>query len=260
MADIKWIKITTNIFNDEKIQLIESMPDSDTLLVIWFKLLALAGKSNSGGLVMFNENVPYTIEMLITLFRRKESVISLALQTFEKFQMIELLDNDAILITNWEKHQNIDKMEEIREQTRLRVAAHRERLKLTNNNVTLQKRYSNTKVTQQNKNKKENKNKDLKEKDKKEKTVAKRSPSFIKPTREEIFNYCKERKNNIDSSQFYDFYEAKGWFVGKNKMKDWKAAVRTWEQRDNNSQLKKSSRPDVKPDWLDGYIEEQGGI
>ena len=91
-----------------------------------------------------------------------------------------------------------------------------------------------------------------------EETVAKRSLSFVKPTIEEIFNYCKERKNKVDPSQFYDFYEAKGWFVGKNKMKDWKAAVRTWEKREFSNK-KINSRPDVKPEWLDEYIQEQGG-
>ncbi len=96
------------------------------------------------------------------------------------------------------------------------------------------------------------------EKNREEETVAKRSPSFVKPTIEEIFNYCKERKNNVDPKAFYDFYESKGWFVGKNKMKDWKAAVRTWEQRESSNK-KNTSRPDVKPDWLDDYIREQGG-
>lgn len=53
---------------------------------------------------------------------------------------------------------------------------------------------------------------------------------FNKPTIEEIKNYCLERKNNVDPSQFFDFYESKNWFVGKNEMKDWKAAIRNWER------------------------------
>ncbi|MFX0133806.1 MAG: hypothetical protein ACFFDN_09185 [Candidatus Hodarchaeota archaeon] len=57
---------------------------------------------------------------------------------------------------------------------------------------------------------------------------------FIKPTIEEISVYCIERNNNIDPEQFFDFYEAKGWYIGKNKMKDWKAAVRTWERNEKN--------------------------
>lgn len=126
MAEVKWIKITTDIFNDEKIQLIESMPDSDTIIVIWFKLLSLAGKSNNGGLVMISDKVPYTNDMLATLFRRKKATVELALLTFEQFGMIERLDNDAILISNWDKHQNIDGMEKIKIQNRERQRRFRE--------------------------------------------------------------------------------------------------------------------------------------
>lgn len=58
---------------------------------------------------------------------------------------------------------------------------------------------------------------------------------FVKPTREEVLAYCRERQSTVSSSAFYDFYESKGWMVGKNHMKDWKAAVRTWEQKDKQS-------------------------
>lgn len=56
---------------------------------------------------------------------------------------------------------------------------------------------------------------------------------FKPPTLEEVKEYCFERNNGIDAQQFIDFYSSKGWMIGKNKMKDWKAAVRTWEQRNN---------------------------
>ena len=57
---------------------------------------------------------------------------------------------------------------------------------------------------------------------------------FVKPTIEEIQAYIDERNNGINADAFYDFYESKNWYVGKNKMKDWKACIRTWEQRNNN--------------------------
>ena len=137
----------------KKIQLIESMPDSDTIIVIWFKLLALAGKSNNSGLVVFNDNIPYTTEMLVTLFRRKESVISLALKTFQSFKMIEILENNTILISNWEKHQNLIGLDNIREQNRVRKQKQRDREKLLiDNNMS---RDGHVTITQQNKNKKE---------------------------------------------------------------------------------------------------------
>lgn len=56
------------------------------------------------------------------------------------------------------------------------------------------------------------------------------------PTVDEVAAYCRDRQNNVDPQTFVDFYEAKGWMIGKSKMKDWKAAVRTWEKRDGNSQ------------------------
>lgn len=127
--DIKWIKITTDIFDDEKILLIESLPEADAIIVIWFKLLCLAGKQNNSGVFLMNDRFAYTDKMLATIFRRKESTVQLALQTFEQFGMVEIVDG-VITIPNWEKHQNIDGMEKIREQNRLRVARHREKQKL----------------------------------------------------------------------------------------------------------------------------------
>ena len=58
-----------------------------------------------------------------------------------------------------------------------------------------------------------------------------REARFVKPTVEEIAAYCRSRNNGLDADQIWDFYESKGWLIGKNKMKDWRAAVRTWERR-----------------------------
>lgn len=79
--------------------------------------------------------------------------------------------------------------------------------------------------------------------------IPKKTPSFIKPTIKMIIKYCKERKNNIDAETFYDFYESKGWLVGKNKMKDWKAAIRTWEKRDNKDKPKKDEQWEPSEDY-----------
>ena len=132
--DIKWIKISTNIFSDEKILLIEQMPDADTIIVIWFKLLALAGRENNCGVFIMGGKIPYTDEMLATIFRRPLQTVRFAIQTFEAFGMIEIVESpngsDVITIPNWEKHQNADGMDKIREQTRLRVAKHREKQRL----------------------------------------------------------------------------------------------------------------------------------
>lgn len=153
MAEVKWIKITTDIFNDEKILLIEQMPDADTLLVIWFKLLCLAGKENNYGVFLMRNRMPYTEEMLATIFRRPLNTVRLALSTFEAFGMIEIED-DVICIPNWDKHQNIDGLEKIREQTRNRVAKHRERQKLIASNVTCNDTVTQCNAIEEDKNKK----------------------------------------------------------------------------------------------------------
>ena len=113
MADVKWIKITTDVFDDEKILLIESLPDAYSIIVVWFKLLCMAGKQNNSGVFMMGK-IAYTDKMLATIFRMKESTVQLALQTFEQFGMIEIVDG-VITIPNWGKHQSLDQMENRKE-------------------------------------------------------------------------------------------------------------------------------------------------
>lgn len=113
MADVKWIKITTDIFDDEKILLIESLPDAYSIIVVWFKLLCLAGKQNNSGVFMMGQ-IAYTDKMLATIFRMKEATVQLALQTFEQFGMVEIIDG-VITIPNWGKHQNLDQLENRKE-------------------------------------------------------------------------------------------------------------------------------------------------
>jgi predicted phage replisome organizer len=124
MAEVKWIKIVTDVFNDEKIKLIEMMPDADTLLVIWFKILCLAGKSNRSGMLMLSDKIHYNDEMLSNIFNRPLTTIRLALKAFEEFGMIEIIDN-TYYISNWEKHQSVESLDKIREQTKARVQKHR---------------------------------------------------------------------------------------------------------------------------------------
>lgn len=117
MSEIKWIKITTDIFDDDKILLIESLPDADAIIIIWFKLLCLAGKQNNSGVFIMNDRIPYSESMLATIFRRKEATVKLALKTFEEFGMIEIIDG-VITIPNWGKHQNLDQLEAKKEYMR----------------------------------------------------------------------------------------------------------------------------------------------
>ncbi len=141
MADVKWIKIAINMFDNRKIRQIETMPDGDSLLLIWVKLLCLAGNVNDGGYIYLTKEIPYTDEMLATQFNKPITTIRLALKTFEQFGMIEIINN-MIFLSSWEKYQNTDKLEEMREKNRARQKRYYDRQKeklLTepNKNLTL---------------------------------------------------------------------------------------------------------------------------
>ncbi len=156
MSNVKWVKITTDIFDDEKILLIESLPEADSIIVIWFKLLCLAGKQNNNGVFVMNDKIPYTEKMLATIFRRKETTVQMALKTFQDFKMIEIIEG-VITIPNWDKHQNIMGLDKIREDTRVRVALHREKQKqIAQCNVTGNVTVTQCNATEEEKNKKKN--------------------------------------------------------------------------------------------------------
>ena len=123
MDGAKWIKIVTNIFEDEKILMIETMPEGDTIIVIWFKLLALAGKQNNGGVFQMGK-IPYTDEMFAVIFRRNINTVRLALSTFERYGMIEVI-HETVTIPNWGKHQSLDVYEKKKERDRLYQAERR---------------------------------------------------------------------------------------------------------------------------------------
>ena len=137
MADVKWIKIVTDIFDNRKIRQIETMPEGDSILIIWFKLICLAGSINDNGMVYFTQDIPYTEDMLATHFNRPLGTVKLALATFERFGMVEIVDN-FLCLPSWEKYQSTDKLERIKSQNAERQARFRarKRAELPESNVT----------------------------------------------------------------------------------------------------------------------------
>lgn len=130
MATMTWIKILTSIFDDEKIKLIDSLPDRDAILVIWFKILCQAGKSGCGGALVLADRIPLTEEMLSTVFHRPLNTVRLALKTFQEFGMIEITEERIISVPKWEKYQQTEFLESRRELDRLRQRRHRDQVKL----------------------------------------------------------------------------------------------------------------------------------
>lgn len=128
-----------DIFEDEKIEYIESLPDGEMILLIWIKILCLASKSNENGNLMITSEIPYTSALMAHKFKKSNTQIEYALKVMQQLGMLEIND-DIICVSNWCKYQNTDELAKIREQTRLRVAKHRENKRLLprNDTVTLQ--------------------------------------------------------------------------------------------------------------------------
>src|SRR5574344_2121953 len=130
MAEIKWIKLSTNMFDDEKIKLIRTMPEGDSIALIWVQILCLAGKINDGGWVYMGQNLAYSDEMLATILDHPLNTMRIALQTLEQFNMIDVTSDGKIDVLNWEKHQSTDKMARIAQQNRERQQRYYYRNKL----------------------------------------------------------------------------------------------------------------------------------
>lgn len=129
MADVKWIKITTDMFDNRKIKHLRKLPDGNNIVLIWVMLLTMAGRCNSNGLIFLTENIPYTPKMLADELDFEENTVQLALNALEQLGMIQANSNGFLAVTGWTEYQNIEGMERIREQTRKRVADYRMRKK-----------------------------------------------------------------------------------------------------------------------------------
>ena len=137
MADVQWIKIFVNMFDtSRKIKRIEKMKNGDAIIVIWFKLLCMAGAINDGGAIYVTKDIPYTLEDLADDLRKKENIVQTALDTFVEHGMMFKDDAGFIVVKNWEKYQNVEGLEKVREQNRLRQKAWYDRQK-ANADVTL---------------------------------------------------------------------------------------------------------------------------
>lgn len=129
MGEVKWIKVSTDMFNNNrKIKQIELMPEGDAILVIWLKLLLLAGNINDGGAIYLTPEIPYTDEMLANELRKPLTTVRLALSVFERYGMIEIVD-DILMLSSWEKYQNTDRLAEIRAKDRERKRLKKEQAK-----------------------------------------------------------------------------------------------------------------------------------
>lgn len=144
MAEIKWVKLTTDMFDNRKIKHLRRLPEGNNIVLLWVMLLTMAGRCNAGGMIFLTENIPYTSKMLADELGFEENTVKLALTTLEQLNMI-VTDHGFFAIAGWEEYQNIEGMDKIREQNRLRQAKFKEKKRALPGNVT-----DNVTVTQGN--------------------------------------------------------------------------------------------------------------
>lgn len=128
MAEIKWVKLTTDMFDNRKIKHLRRLPEGNNIVLLWVMLLTMAGRCNAGGMIFLTENIPYTSKMLADELGFEENTVKLALTTLEQLNMI-VTDHGFFAIAGWEEYQNIEGMDKIREQNRLRKQRQRENQK-----------------------------------------------------------------------------------------------------------------------------------
>lgn len=129
VADVKWIKITVDMFDNRKIKHLRRLPDGNNIVLIWVMLLTMAGRCNSNGMIFLTENIPYTPKMLADELDFEENTVQLALNALEQLNMI-VTNSGFFTIAGWDEYQNVDGMAKIREQNRLRKQKQREKQKL----------------------------------------------------------------------------------------------------------------------------------
>lgn len=256
MSDNKkyyYLRLKDNFFDSDELKILESMKDGYLYSNILLKLY-LRSLKNDGKLVV-NDRIPYNAEMLASVTGHQVGTIKQALSMFKELGLIEILENGAIYMLDIQNF--IGKGSTEADRQRLydrRISDERKQKKLTQSrNLEEICKKSTPEIEIE----LEKEKKIEKEIDSSAKSTTTKRKRFEKPTLSEIEQYCTERNNNVNAEQFYDYYESNGWKVGKNSMKDWKAAVRTWERSEYRNV--KVSKKQQAIDVVNDLMQEFGG-
>ena len=194
----KWIFGSTRI---------ELEPDERS---VWVDLLALSYKDN--GYIRANEGTPYNAKQLAGLLVITEELLERTIQKCVQTNKIEIKNDQTLYVLNFETYKLSERHKRRFNKDQRTMAGNADTMAKNEARIVNNSRVNKSKL---------NKNR--------EREIS--TLNFIKPSLKEISTYCQERNNNIIPQLFFDYYESNGWMVGRNKMKDWKATIRTWEQR-----------------------------
>jgi predicted phage replisome organizer len=219
MAEVKWVKLTTDMFDNRKVKHLRKLPEGNNIVLIWVMLLTMAGRCNSGGMIFLTENIPYTPKMLAEELDFEENTVLLALQALENLDMI-VTENGFFAIAGWEEYQNIEGMEKIREQNRLRKQRQRQKQALLDVSRDVTGQVTECHAT------------DIeldKEKDKEIDFYTTTTTTAEPPSLTDVYIYFKGFIENAvkEAEKFHAYNANKGWTCLPN----WKATADLWIAR-----------------------------
>lgn len=241
MSDNKkyyYLRLKDNFFDSDELKILESMKDGYLYSNILLKLY-LRSLKNDGKLVV-NDRIPYNAEMLASVTGHQIGTVKQALSIFKDLGLIDVLENGAIYMLDIQNFIGRGSSEADRKRE------YRQRIESDRTNVLTNVRQISDKTPPEIEIEIELE-KDIEiEKDSSAKSTTTKRKRFEKPTLSEIKEYCIERNNNVDAQHFYDYYESNGWKVGKNSMKNWQAAVRTWEKNSYTNTTKQTKKTNTE--------------
>jgi predicted phage replisome organizer len=217
-----WLKLKRDFFKRHDIEIVEAMPNGKDYVLFYLKLLIES--IDHEGALRFSDTIPYDEQMISVITRTNIDIVRSAMKIFEHLNLVEIMDDKTIYLKEAAKllgceSYSAERVRNYREkQESLISALHCDHI--------VQKSDEEIEIE---------KEKEI-EIDKEKESRADKPPKkrFSIPLVSEIEAYCKERNNKVNAQHFFDWYQSKGWMVGKNKMVDWRATVRTWEQRDGD--------------------------
>lgn len=237
-----WLKFRSDFFDSKRIKKLRNMAGGDTYCIIYLKMQLKALKT--GGVLEYTGiEEQFADELALDIDERPDDV-RVTLLFLLQYGLCECSDNVHYFLP-WVQENTGSETDSTQ-----RWRDWRDRKMLDSNTTpTDRQQIANVEI----------------EKEKEIESEIDKKKRFTPPSVDQVMEYCQERKNNVDPQTFVDFYESKGWLIGKTKMKDWKAAVRTWEKnrvdrgRGRQNPALKYQQSEIKKEDFDALIVDLGG-
>lgn len=246
-----WLKLHKDFFQRKEIKRLRKIAGGDTYTIIYLKML-LRSIMSDGKLYFDGLEDDFASELALDLDEKEENV-QITIQYLLKSGLLEMCSDEEYYLPDTKYSTGCETA------VAVRVRRHREKQKALqcNTDVTQVKHLCNGEIELE---KELEIKKELeKEIDSSASTTTKRK-RFEKPSISDIKQYCMERNNNVNAEQFFDYYESNGWKVGKNSMKDWKAAVRTWERSEYRKPNSKKNSKEDAINVVNNLMNKLGGV